>query len=348
MSQLDLLLKKAIKNKKNRWLITGVAGFIGSNLLENLLKNNQKVLGIDNLSTGSKKNLNLVKQTVSKKQWKNFTFINKSIEDYHSCIKACKDIDYVLHQAAIGSVPRSIKDPIYTNNSNVNGFLNMLTAAKNAKVKKFVYASSSSVYGNNLNLPKIEKKIGDALSPYAFTKQINETYANLFEKLYGLKSIGLRYFNVFGKNQNPNGSYAAVVPKWIISMMNNQEVNIYGDGKTTRDFCFIENVILANILSALSNNFENKVYNVANGNQVSLVQLFQKIKSNLKIYGINYLKKPIYKNFRDSDIRHSLASINQIKKDLNYKPIYNFNTGIKKLVPWYIKNKHLFINRNDK
>ena len=342
MRELDQILKKAIKNKKNRWLITGVAGFIGSNLLENLLKNNQKVLGIDNLATGSKKNLNLVKQSVGRKQWKNFIFIKKSIEDYDTCTRVCKNIHYVLHQAAIGSVPRSIKDPIYTNKSNVNGFLNMLTAAKNAKVKKFVYASSSSVYGNNLKLPKIEENTGDALSPYAFTKQINEIYSDLFYKLYGLKTVGLRYFNVFGKNQNPNGSYAAVIPRWIISMIKNKKVNINGDGKTTRDFCYIDNVVLANILSALNSNVKQKVYNVANGNQISLIELFEEIKKNLIINGITYLKKPVYKEFREGDIRHSLANINKIKKDLKYKPLYNFNTGIKKLVPWYINNINLF------
>ncbi len=345
MKTLDKILKKKLKYSTKNWLITGVAGFVGSNLLENLLKNNQKVIGIDNFSTGSKKNLILVKQNVSFNQWKNFVFIKGSIEKLSICKKACKNVDYVLHQAAIGSVPRSIKDPIFTNNSNVTGFLNIIYAAKNAKVKKFVYASSSSVYGNNLKLPKIEKNIGDALSPYAFTKQINETYASLFSKLYNLNCIGLRYFNVFGKNQNPNGSYAAVIPKWIISMMNNKKINIYGDGKTTRDFCFIENVILANILSALNTKIHNKVYNVANGDQTSLIQLFEKIKINLKLNGINYNKKPIYRKFRAGDIKHSLANIYRITKDLKYKPLYDFKRGIKELIPWYIKNKKLFTKK---
>ncbi len=347
MSELHLILKKIIKNRKYRWLITGVAGFIGSNLLENLLKNNQKVLGIDNLSTGSKKNLNLVKQSVSKKQWSNFIFIKKSIEDYPSCILACKDIDYVLHQAAIGSVPRSVKDPIFTNKSNVTGFLNMLTAAKNAKVKNFVYASSSSVYGNNLQLPKIEKNIGDALSPYAFTKQINEIYAKIFSKTYGLKCVGLRYFNVFGKNQNPNGVYAAVIPRWILNMINNRVVKIFGDGKTTRDFCYIENVVQANISAALRSKSLNEVYNVANGSQISLNELFDQIKKNLKKNGIIYKKKPKYFPFRGGDIRYSLASINKIKRNLKYKPLYNFRSGIQKLIPWYIERKNLYKIKND-
>ena len=347
MSELDLILKKIIKNKINRWLITGVAGFIGSNLLENLLKNNQRVLGIDNLSTGFNKNLNLVKRSVSKKQWKNFTFIKKSIEDYHSCIVACKDIDYVLHQAAIGSVPRSIKDPIFTNKSNVTGFLNILTAAKNAKVKNFVYASSSSVYGNNLKLPKIEKNIGDALSPYAYTKQINETYAKIFSKTYGLKCVGLRYFNVFGKNQNPNGVYAAVIPRWILNMINNQRIEIFGDGKTTRDFCFIDNVVQANISAAIRSKTLNEVYNVANGNQISLNELFNEIKKNLKKNGIIYAKKPKYLSFRSGDIRFSLASINKIKRKLKYKPVHNFRSGIQKLITLYIKQKNFYKIKND-
>ncbi len=341
MHNIDQILKKKLKYKK-KWLITGVAGFIGSNLLENLLINNQKVVGIDNFITGFKKNLNLVKLNVSKKQWKNFILIKGSVEDLNVCRKGCKNVDYVLHQAAIGSVPRSIKNPIFTNNSNVTGFLNMITAAKDAKVKKFVYASSSSVYGDNTTLPKIEKKIGNALSPYAFTKQINETYSKLFSKLYGLKCVGLRYFNVFGKNQSPNGDYAAVIPRWIIGMINQKKINIFGDGKTTRDFCFIDNVVLANILAAITPSVPNQTYNVANGDRISLNNLFLEIRNNLKINGLNYKKKPNYDDFRDGDIMHSLANIKKIKKNLNYEPLYSFKMGIKKLVPWYIKNKNFF------
>ena len=252
-----------------------------------------------------------------------------------------------MHQAAIGSVPRSIKDPITTNKSNVTGFLNLITAAKNAKVEKFIYASSSSVYGDNLNLPKIEKKIGNALSPYAFTKQINETYARIFSKLYGLKCVGLRYFNVFGKNQNPNGAYAAVIPRWILNMMNNKRVKIFGDGNTTRDFCFIENVVQANISAATRYKSLNEVYNVANGNQISLNNLFYEIKKNLKENGIIYDKQPEYLPFRSGDIRYSLANINKIKKNLKYKPLYNFKNGIKKLIPWYIEKKNFYKINND-
>jgi UDP-N-acetylglucosamine/UDP-N-acetylgalactosamine 4-epimerase len=332
---------------KKRWLITGVAGFIGSNLLETLLVHNQKVVGIDNFVTGSKKNLELIKKKIGPGKWNNFKFIRGNIENEEICKQGCKNINYVLHQAAIGSVPRSIKDPITTNKSNVTGFLNLINAAKNAKVEKFIYASSSSVYGDNLNLPKIEEKIGNALSPYAFTKQINETYARIFSKLYGLKCVGLRYFNVFGKNQNPNGTYAAVVPRWIISMINNKKVKIFGDGNTTRDFCFIENVVQANISAAIRCNSLNEVYNVANGNQISLNNLFYEIKKNLKRNGIIYDKLPEYLPFRNGDIRYSLANINKIKKNLKYKPLYNFKSGIKKLIPWYIERKNFYKINND-
>ena len=343
---MNYLNKKFIKlkAKPKRWLITGVAGFIGSNLLEALLASNQKVVGVDNFVTGFRSNLTLVKLNVSKKQWSNFTLIKGSISNIQICKKACQKIDYVLHQAAIGSVPRSIKNPIDTNNSNVTGFLNMIIAAKESKVKKFVYASSSSVYGDNLTLPKIEKNIGSALSPYAFTKQINETYSRLFSKIYGLECTGLRYFNVFGKNQNPNGDYAAVIPKWIIAMLQNKKITIYGDGNTTRDFCYIENVIQANILAATnSNQNNNSIYNVAVGNQISLNDLFLSIKKNLQINNIFYQKKPIYKSFRSGDIRYSLANIAKIKKELKYSPYQSFDTGICDLVPWYIKNQNSFL-----
>tara|TARA_Y100001970_G_C14106087_1_gene788197 strand:- start:264 stop:1277 length:1014 start_codon:yes stop_codon:yes gene_type:complete len=335
-----------LRNKK-RWLITGVAGFIGSNLLETLLVHNQKVVGIDNFVTGSKKNLELIKKKIGPNKWNNFKFIRGNIEHEEICKQGCKNIDFVLHQAAIGSVPRSIKDPITTNKSNVTGFLNLITAAKNAKVEKFIYASSSSVYGDNLNLPKIEKQIGNALSPYAFTKQINENYARIFSKLYGLKCVGLRYFNVFGKYQNPNGDYAAVIPRWILNMINNKRVKIFGDGNTTRDFCFIENVVQANISAATRYKSLNEVYNVANGNQISLNDLFYEINKNLKENGIIYDKKPEYLPFRSGDIRYSLANINKIKKNLKYKPLYNFKSGIKKLIPWYIESKNFYKTNND-
>ena len=334
---------KNIKKKPKIWLITGVAGFIGSNLLEYLLNINQRVIGIDNFITGFKSNLDDVRSSLPSKKWKNFKFINGDICNFKDCQKSTFKVDYVLHQAALGSVPRSIEDPLKTHNQNVNGFLNMLIAAKDSGVKSFVYASSSSVYGDHYMLPKVENKTGNLLSPYAATKFINEIYSDIFFRTYSFKSIGLRYFNVFGKRQDPLGSYAAVVPKWIVSMIQKKNIYIYGDGKTTRDFCYINNVIQANILAALNiNSKNNEIYNVAVGNQVSLNDLFLAIKNNLKINGFNYNKKPIYKKFRDGDIRYSLASVAKIKKHLLYKPFYSFNSGISDLVPWYINNKNFF------
>lgn len=332
---------KDMQKKPKTWLITGVAGFIGSNLLERLLNLNQKVVGIDNFITGHRLNLDNVQASISSTKWKNFKFIRGDICNFQDCKKCLIKVDYVLHQAALGSVPRSIKDPLKTHKHNVNGFLNMLLAAKNSGVKNFVYASSSSVYGDHQILPKVEDKTGNLLSPYAATKSINEIYSSIFFKNYNFKSIGLRYFNVFGKRQDPNGSYAAVIPKWIVSMIQNKRIKIFGDGKTTRDFCYIENVIQANILAALTKKNINQVFNVAVGNKISLNDLFISIKKNLAINNIFYKKKPVYKNFRDGDIKHSLADISKIKKELKYLPTHTLSDGILALVPWYIKNRKL-------
>jgi UDP-N-acetylglucosamine 4-epimerase len=332
---------KDMQKKPKTWLITGVAGFIGSNLLERLLNLNQKVIGIDNFVTGYRSNLDNVRASISSTKWKNFKFIRGDICNFQDCIKCLIKVDYVLHQAALGSVPRSIKDPLKTHKHNVNGFLNILLAAKNSGVKNFVYASSSSVYGDHQILPKVEDKTGNLLSPYAATKSINEIYSSIFFKNYNFKSIGLRYFNVFGKRQDPNGSYAAVIPKWIVSMIQNKRIKIFGDGKTTRDFCYIENVIQANILAALTKKNINQVFNVALGNKISLNNLFISIKKNLAKNNIFYKKKPVYKNFRNGDIRHSLADISKIKKELKYLPTHSLSDGILALVPWYIKNRIL-------
>ncbi|MDC0853734.1 NAD-dependent epimerase/dehydratase family protein, partial [Candidatus Pelagibacter sp.] len=250
-------LEIILKNKQKKWLITGVAGFIGSNLLEKLLFLNQKVVGIDNFSTGYLKNLNNVKNIVGLKKWRNFKFIKGDISNLKDCQKAIKNVEIVLHQAARGSIPKSTKNPIATNNDNITGFLNILNISKDNGIKSFVYASSSSVYGDSKKLPKIENKVGNILSNYALTKKVNEEYARLFFKLYNFKSIGLRYFNVFGKRQNPNGDYAAVIPRWINNVINDQQIIIFGDGKTSRDFCPISNVVQANILAGV-NNLENK------------------------------------------------------------------------------------------
>ena len=324
------LIKKKLKANPKKWLITGVAGFIGSNLLEELLNLNQKVVGLDNFSTGKKKNLTEVKNKVKDIKWKNFKFIDGDIVNYKTCEKACNNINFVLHQAALGSVQRSINDPLKTNKNNISGFLNIILAAKNADVQRFVYAASSSVYGDHPDLPKNENKIGKPLSPYAVTKFVNEIYAEVFAKNYDFKSIGLRYFNVFGKMQDPKGDYAAVIPRWISSMINDQNININGDGKTSRDFCYIDNVIQANILAATTTNdlALDNVYNIAFGDQTSLNELFKAIQTNLNKKNINYTKNPIFREFRNGDVRHSLANIDKAKKLLKYKPEFDFNMGL--------------------
>jgi nucleoside-diphosphate-sugar epimerase len=334
---LNLIKKKLIKKPK-RWLITGVAGFIGSNLLEELLNLNQEIIGLDNFSTGKKTNLVNVKNKVGDNKWKNFKFIKGDVANYKDCVKACDDINFVLHQAALGSVQRSINDPLKTNKNNISGFLNILFAAKNSKVERFVYAASSSVYGDHPDLPKIENKIGKPLSPYALTKLVNEIYAEVFAKTYDFKSIGLRYFNVFGKMQNPQGDYAAVIPRWIFSMINDEDIIINGDGETSRDFCYIDNVIQANILAAITTNdlALDNVYNIAYGNKTSLNELFKAIQTNLNKRNVNYTKKPIFREFRKGDVRHSLANIDKAKKLLKYNPKFDFNKGLKKTIEWYL------------
>ena len=320
------------------WLVTGVAGFIGSNLLETLLKLDQKVVGLDNFATGHQYNLDEVQSLVSPAQWSNFSFIEGDIRNFEDCQKACLDVDYVLHQAALGSVPRSIADPITTNATNITGFLHMLTAARDAKVSSFTYAASSSTYGDHPALPKVEENIGNPLSPYAVTKYVNELYADVFARTYAFKTIGLRYFNVFGKRQDPNGAYAAVIPKWTAAMIAGDEVFINGDGETSRDFCFIENTVQANILAATANDeAKNQVYNVAVGDRTTLNDLFNALQAALNENGVTYNKKPVYREFRAGDVRHSQASIAKIEQFLDYEPEFNINQGINIAMPWYIK-----------
>ena len=320
------------------WLITGVAGFIGSNLLETLLKLNQTVVGLDNFSTGYQKNLDEVQYLVSAEQWQRFSFIEGDIRNFADCKKACTGVDYVLHQAALGSVPRSLADPITTNEVNISGFLNMLTAARDAEVKSFTYAASSSTYGDHPGLPKVEDKIGKPLSPYAVTKYVNELYADVFARSYGFKSIGLRYFNVFGRRQDPNGAYAAVIPKWTDSMIKGDTVFINGDGETSRDFCYIENTVQANILAATTQNDEstNQVYNVAVGDRTTLNELFDAIKSALADSGIIYEQQPTYRDFRPGDVRHSQANVNKANSLLGYEPKFNISQGIDEAMAWYV------------
>jgi UDP-N-acetylglucosamine 4-epimerase len=331
-------IKEQLTESPKRWLITGIAGFIGSNLLEHLLLLDQKVAGLDNFATGHQHNLDEVKRLVSDSQWQNFTFIEGDIRDYNTCTQALQNVDYVLHQAALGSVPRSIADPITSNAANITGFLNMLQAAKEAKVKSFTYAASSSTYGDHPALPKIEENIGNPLSPYAVTKYVNELYAGVYAKTYGFKSIGLRYFNVFGKRQDPDGAYAAVIPKWTAAMISTDEIFINGDGETSRDFCFIENTIQMNILAATSSEeAKDQVYNVAVGDRTTLNDLFNSIKETLIFNDRDIVTQPIYRDFRAGDVRHSQADISKAKKLLGYLPEYNIQQGISKAMPWYIK-----------
>lgn len=328
-----------LKNNSKKWLVTGCAGFIGSNLLETLLLLNQEVVGLDNFATGHQKNLDEVQAQVSAEQWAKFTFIEGDIRNLEDCHKAVTDVNYILHQAALGSVPRSIVDPIMTNSANVTGFLNMLVAAKEAKVETFVYAASSSTYGDHPALPKIEENIGNPLSPYAVTKYVNELYADVFFKTYGLNTIGLRYFNVFGKRQDPDGAYAAVIPKWTSAMFNNDDVFINGDGETSRDFCFIENAVQANILAATSNDeAKNNVYNVAVGDRTTLNILFDSLKNALNTNDISYTKSPVYREFRAGDVRHSQADIGKASRLLGYDPEYRIQSGIEKAMTWYVSN----------
>jgi len=330
-----------LKTNQSAWLVTGVAGFIGSNLLETLLKHNQKVVGLDNFETGHQHNLDKVKALVNEDQWKNFSFIKGDIKNLEDCKKACNDVDYVLHQAALGSVPRSIEDPIRTNNTNTSGYLNMLVAAKDAGVKRFVYAASSSTYGDHPDLPKQEAIIGNPLSPYAVTKYVNELYANVFARTYNFKTIGLRYFNIFGARQDPEGAYAAVIPKWVAAMLHNEPVYINGDGETSRDFCYIENTVEANILSALAENDDaaDQVYNVALNDQTTLTELFNSIRKILQ-NRIPDLKipDPIYQDFRAGDVRHSRADISKAKKLIGFEPKFKIDDGLDLAMDWYIND----------
>lgn len=334
-------IQKTLREKPYRWLITGVAGFIGSNLLEALLKLNQNVVGLDNFSTGYQHNLDQVEAIVGPASWANFTFYRGDIRSLHDCQKACDSIDFVLHHAALGSVPRSIEDPIQTNESNISGFINMLVASRDVNVKRFVYAASSSTYGDHPDLPKIESVIGRPLSPYAVTKYVNELYADVFARCYGTQSIGLRYFNIFGPRQDPNGAYAAVIPQWIAALIQNKTLRINGDGETSRDFCFVENVIQANLLSALTEESEaiNQVYNIALNERTSLNQLYSMMQ-RLLVNKFPHLQnhQPTYVDFRQGDVRHSQADISKAIRLLGYEPTHRIGKGLEEAMDWYINN----------
>lgn len=337
-------IQKQLKSAPKVWLVTGVAGFIGSNLLETLLKLDQYVVGLDNFSTGFERNLNEVKDKVTQAQWARFQFVKGDICDIDICKSVMKhakagDVNYVLHQAALGSVPRSIDDPINTNRSNIDGFLNILVAAKDACVESFTYAASSSTYGDHPALPKVEENIGNPLSPYAVTKYVNELYASVFALVYGFKTIGLRYFNVFGPRQNPDGAYAAVIPKWTAAMIKSEQVFINGDGETSRDFSFVANAVQLNILAATADDVaKDEIYNMALGDRTTLNDLFVCIREALKDNGIHYYNRPNYRDFRDGDVRHSQANISKAESILGYSPTHRIIDGISQAMPWYIEN----------
>jgi UDP-N-acetylglucosamine 4-epimerase len=318
-----------------------VAGFIGSHLLETLLKLNQKVVGLDNFSTGNQRNLDFVKSLVSSAQWSSFNFIEGDIRNPEICHKACSNIEYVLHQAAIGSVPRSIEDPATTNAVNIDGFLNVLIAARDAKVRRMVYAASSSTYGDHPDLPKIEDRIGKPLSPYAITKLVNEIYAGVFGRCYGFNTIGLRYFNIFGPRQDPRGAYSAVIPRWTSAMIQGETIRINGDGETSRDFCYVENAVQANLLAALSDSPDaaGEVYNIAVGDRTTLNQLFELMGKRLEVDFPHLANlKPIYDDFRIADVRHSLADITKARKFLGYEPTHRVQQGLEETLDWYVQN----------
>lgn len=334
-------VKAELHENPKIWLITGVAGFIGSNLLETLLKLDQVVVGLDNFATGHQHNLDEVQSLVEKEQWERFRLIEGDICDLGICRQALEGVNYVLHQAALGSVPRSINDPITTNKANIDGFLNMLVASKDEGVDSFTYAASSSTYGDHPALPKVEENIGNPLSPYAVTKYVNELYANVFSRVYGFNSIGLRYFNVFGPRQDPNGAYAAVIPKWASVMISGDVVKINGDGSTSRDFCYIENAVQANLLAAVGGKGKEgfEVYNVACNERTTLNQLFNIIKRELDSMGIKYEKAAKYGDFRPGDVMHSQADIKKIRVDLGYEPTHNVIEGLSSAISWYLGDR---------
>lgn len=339
MSRFENVKNNLLAEPKT-WLVTGVAGFIGSNLLEALLSSEQNVVGLDNFSTGHQHNLDQVRNSVSDAQWSRFDFIQGDIRELDDCRKSCHGVDYVLHQAALGSVPRSLDDPITSNQNNIDGFLNILVAARDAEVTRFVYAASSSTYGDHPDLPKVENKIGNPLSPYAVTKYVNELYANVFARCYDFNCIGLRYFNIFGRRQDPEGPYAAVIPKWVASMLKDEAVYINGDGETSRDFCYIDNTIQMNILAATAaDGAANQVYNVALQDRTSLNELYEIIRGLLEPQ-FPHLKnsRPEYRGFRAGDVRHSLADISKAKELLGYEPSHRITEGLGEAMDWYVND----------
>ena len=322
------------------WLVTGVAGFIGSHLLETLLTLNQRVVGLDNFSAGTRRNLEDVRLTCGRARWRNFKFVEGSISDLATCRVVCRNVDYVLHHAAVASVARSLQDPIGTTESNVNGFVNMLVAARDASVARFVYASSSAVYGDDPAHLKIECNVGRPLSPYALTKSADELYAHVFAQCYGFETVGLRYFNVFGPRQDPQGDYAAVIPKWITALINRESIFVNGNGDTTRDFIFVPDAVQANLLAATTAKPDavNQVYNVGLNKRTTLIELLSMLKELLFQSGHDVgACLPVYREFQTGDIRHSRADITKISALLGFSPAYGVREGLAETLPWYIK-----------
>ena len=327
-----------LRAKPMRWLVTGSAGFIGSHLVEALLRLGQHVVSVDNFETGHRHNLEEVHVAVGEEQWRRHEFLEADIVDPGACRRACQAVNIVLHQAALGSVPRSISDPLHTHATNATGFLNMLVAARDARVSRFVYATSSSTYGDAPELPKVEDQIGRPLSPYALTKYVDEIYADVFARCYGTASIGLRYFNVFGPRQDPEGAYAAVIPRWAEAMLHGKPIVIYGDGETTRDFCYIANVVQANLLAATRGDPQvlGQVYNIAVGGRMSLNVLFDTLRGLVRERHHDLaVPAPVYEGFRPGDIRHSQADIGKARRLLGYDPTYDVRTGLREALPWY-------------
>ena len=333
-------LTKSMTAEPSRWLITGVAGFIGSNLLEHLLKLGQTVVGLDNFMTGYQKNLDMVRDIVGPEAWSRFTFIEGDIRDIETCRTACQGVQHVLHEAALGSVPRSIDDPLLSNSCNITGYLHMLVAARDAGVKSFVYAASSSTYGDSPELPKVEDKIGSPLSPYAVTKYVDELYADVFHRCYGFSSVGLRYFNVFGQRQDPYGAYAAVIPQWFASLIKQETVFVNGDGETSRDFCYIDNVVQANLLASFAQgDAANKIYNVAFGQRTTLNELFNLIKEEVARHKPEVMSAQCaHRDYRAGDVRHSLADISRAHNLLGYDPQFDVRQGLRLAGDWYAAN----------
>ncbi len=318
--------------------MTGAAGFIGSNLVETLLGAGQNVVGLDNFSTGYQRNLDEAVVAAGDTATTRFSFIEGDIRDLFSCREAVKGVDFVLHQAALGSVPRSVADPLASHDTNVNGFINMLDAARHENIQRFIYAASSSTYGDEPSLPKREERIGSPLSPYAVTKLVNELYASVYARTYRFKATGLRYFNVFGPRQEPDGAYAAVISKWTAAMLHDEPVTINGDGETSRDFCFIANAVQANIRAALAlDDAQGEVYNVARGERTSLVSLFGMIRDTLALHRVRYDQEPLFAEFRAGDVRHSEADVSKATQRLGFLPTHSVAEGLKKAVPWYIE-----------